>query len=269
VTSPANSIDSVVNNLMKNWSLFGHLVKRDVLLRYRGAMLGALWMFLSPLMILGIFAFVLGSIFQSRWPQQEGGIPLWLTLYAGLIVFNIFAETVSRSPSAVRAYPNYVKKMIFPVQILPVVPLGTALFQALFNYLVMMIALAWIGHLNFQILLVPLLVIPVLLLASGMAWFIAAWGVFIKDMAQIVPVIVQMLLFLSPVLYPIEAVPELLRPFYKYNPLGATIDVARSASLGLGVDWGMWSIALVPAGIIAILGYVFFRYTREEFADVL
>jgi len=254
-------------DIWRNRYLLGQLVKRDVLLRYRGAMFGVLWIFLSPLLMLAIFAFVFGHIFQARWQQQ--GPPFWLMLYCGLIVFNIFSEAVSRSPSAVRGYPSFVKKIIFPVNILPLVPLGAGMVHGGFNFLILIVALAWTGNLHGQILLFPLLLIPVLLLALGFSWFLAAWGVFIKDMTQIVPVFVQMLLFLSPVFYPISAVPKMLRPIYQYNPLGAVIETCRSVVTGQPIEWSAWGMALGFGLAVSILGYAFFQHSREEFADAL
>jgi lipopolysaccharide transport system permease protein len=249
--------------------LLGQLIKRDVLLRYRGAMFGVAWMFLSPLLMLAIFAFVFGHIFETRWPQQPEGMPFWLVLYAGIIVFNIFAETVGRAPSTVRGHPAYVKKIIFPVQILPIVPLGTAVVHAGFNMLILIAALAWFGQFSSGLLLFPLLVLPVLLLALGLTWFLAAWGVFIKDMTQIVPLFVQMLLFLSPVFYPVSAVPAMLRPIYELNPIGAVIEATRAAMLGQAIPWTSWSAALGLGILGTLLGLGFFNHARDEFADVL
>ena len=249
--------------------LLGQLIKRDVLLRYRGAMFGVLWIFLSPLLMLAIFAFVFGHIFQSRWPQQPESMPFWLMLYSGLIVFNIFAETVSRAPTTVRGYPSYVKKIIFPVIILPLVPLGAGLVHLAFNMLLLATALAWYGQLNMGFLLFPLLIVPVLLLGLGLAWFLAAWGVFIKDMMQIVPLFVQMLLFLSPVFYPVSAVPEFLRPIYELNPIGAVIEASRAAILAQAISWSAWLSAFALGLFAAILGLSFFSHVRDEFADAL
>lgn len=269
-------MSAIVLNPLRIWSavwqhryLLGQLIKRDVLLRYRGAMFGVLWIFLSPLFMLVIFAFVFGQIFQARWPQESGGLPFWLQLYAGLITFNIFAETVSRAPTAVRSYSSFVKKIIFPVHILPVVPLGAALVHGAFNFLILVAALAWTGKLHGQILLFPLLLLPALLLALGLSWFVAAWGVFIKDMSQIVPMFVQMLMFMSPVFYPTSAVPAALRPVYQYNPVGVVIETARGVVTGQPVDWGAWGITFVVCLAGAILGYAFFQHSREEFADAL
>lgn len=256
-------------NIWRNRYLLGQLIKRDVLLRYRGAIFGVLWIFLSPLIMLAIFAFIFGQIFQARWPQQDENIPFWLLLYSGLIAFNIFSETVSRSPTSVRGYPSFVKKIIFPVSILPIVPLGAALVHGGFNFLILLAALAWVGHLHAGILLFPLLVAPLVLLALGLSWFLAAWGVFLRDLTQIVPVFLQMLLFLSPVFYPISAVPEALRPIYQYNPLGTVIETARATVTGQPVEWGVWGSALGFCLLAAILGYAFFQHSRDEFADAL
>jgi lipopolysaccharide transport system permease protein len=257
------------SNIWRHRYLLGQLVKRDVLLRYRGAMFGVLWIFLSPLFMLAVFAFVFGQVFQARWPQQNSSAPYWLLLYSGLITFNIFAETVSRAPASVRGYPNFVKKVIFPVDILPIVPLGSALVHGAFNFLIMVAALAWTGSLHDHVLFFPLLLLPVLLLALGISWFVAAWGVFIKDMTQIVPMFVQILMFLSPVFYPVGAVPAALRPFYHYNPLGTVIETTRAVVAGQPIEWGTWRLALAFCLGCSILGYAFFQHSREEFADAL
>lgn len=259
----------ITANLWRHRHLAVQLIKRDVLFRYRGAYFGLLWVFLNPLIMLSIFTFVFGQIFQARWPHQTGGIPLVLNLYCGLIAFNLFAETISRSPSAVRSYPSYVKKIIFPVEILPVVPLGSALIHAGFNACILTMAMVWTGHLHGFALLFPLLLAPLLLAALGMAWFLATWGVFIKDMNQIVPVFVQMMMFLSPVFYPAQVVPVALQPLYTHNPLGSVIEALRSALAGEKIDWSSWGSALAISIVIFILGHAFFQRNRDEFADAL
>jgi len=249
--------------------LLGQMVYRDVLIRYRGAMFGVAWMFLSPLFMLLVFAFVFGQIFQARWAVPDSRAPFWILLYAGLIPFNLFAEAVSRAPAAVRSYPSYVKKIVFPVQLLPLVPLGSALVHGCFHFALMLGAMAVLGTLHANILLFPVLLLPALLLTVGVSWFTAAWGVFIKDMSQIVPIAVQALLFLSPVFYPVEAVPAPLHPLYALNPLGAVIEACRALVAEQSLPWAAWLRALALCWIVAILGYAFFRRSREEFADAL
>lgn len=249
--------------------VLGQLIKRDVLLRYRGAYFGLLWIFLNPIIMLGIFVFVFGHIFQMKWPQDTGSVPYPLHLYCGLIAFNIFGEAVSRSPSAVRSYPSYVKKIIFPVELLPIVPLGSALIHAVFNTIILIAGLAWVGELHASQWLFPVLLLPLFLFSLGLAWFLAAWGVFIKDMTQIVPVFVQMMLFLSPVFYPAQAVPEALRGIYGYNPLGAVIGSLRAALAGQSIAWPSWLTAMAIALFALLMGYAFFQHSRDEFADAL
>lgn len=259
----------MLSDIWQHRYLLGQLIKRDVLLRYRGAMFGVAWMFLSPLFMLLVFAYVFGQVFQARWPQQTGNVPYWLLLYAGLIPFNLFADTVSRAPTAVRSFPSYVKKIVFPVQVLPAVPLGAALVHGVFNLLLLCVALAWTGGWQWGVLLLPVLLLPALLLALGLAWFIAAWGVFIKDMSQVVPLMVQALMFLSPVFYPAEVVPAALRPLYVINPLGPVIEACRSVMVGAAVPWGAWWLALLASSLALALGFAFFSHSREEFADAL
>lgn len=259
----------IIQDLIVRRDLLFQLVKRDVLLRYRGAMFGVLWIFLSPLLMLAIFAFVFGQIFQARWPQSDGGVPFWILLYGGLIAFNLFSETVSRSPTAVRSYPSYVKKIIFPVEILPVVPLGASLVHVVFNLLILVSVLAFTGFLHVSILLFPILLLPLVFFSLGLAWFLSAWGVFIKDMTQIVPVFVQMLLFLSPVFYPVSVLPQGLQSFYMYNPIGAVIEACRAVIVGNEVSWISWGSVFGLSILVFILGHAFFQHSREEFADVL
>ena len=267
--SPVLNPLRAINEIYQFRYLIGQLVKRDVLLRYRGAFFGVLWVFLAPLIMLVVFAYVFGQIFQSRWPATEGEIPFWLMLYCGLIVFNLFAETVSRSPNAVRSYPSYVKKVIFPLHILPLVPTGAALVHAAFNFGIFVCALLWFDALHLEVFLIPVVIIPVLFFATGLSWFLAAWGVFIKDMTQIVPIFVQLMMFLSPVFYPVSAVPAALRPLYQNNPLSVVIEVSRSLVVGHPVEWSGWLVVLLTSILASMLGYAFFKHSRDEFADVL
>ena len=246
------------------------LVKRDVLLKYRGAFFGVLWVFLNPLILLAVYTFVFGYIFPSRWHSQGGGgVPNAIMLFAGLITFTLFSDSVSRAPASVRSNPSYVKKIIFPLEILPVVPLGTALVHMVFNMMILFVALVWLGQVHWQLLLIPVLLLPLLPLILGLAWFLAAWGVFIKDMSQIVPVMVQMMMFLSPVFYPVSSVPHRLQPFLVLNPLVPVLENIRAAVLGVSIAWGQWAVAFGMGMVVFVIGLAFFQHSREEFADVI
>jgi lipopolysaccharide transport system permease protein len=219
--------------------------------------------------MLAIYAFVFGYVLQTRWPNQYGEAPFALLLFAGLIPFNLFAETVNRAPMTVRSQPSYVKKIIFPVEMLPIVPLGAALVQAVFSVMILVLALAWTDYLSVRLMLLPLLLLPILLLGLGFSWFLASWGVFIKDVNQVVPVLVQMLFFLSPILYSASMVPQFLRPVFMFNPLGPVIESCRALITGNPVDWLAWAIAMCVGVVIFWLGYGMFQRQRDEFADVL
>lgn len=257
------------NSIIQHRYLLGQLVKRDVLLRYRGAMFGTVWIVLTPLIMLLVYALVFGVIFNTRWPQEKSGVPVWLVLYSGLIAFNIFAETVSRAPTAVRTYPAYVKKILFPVEILPLIPLGASLYHATIGSIIMTGGLMLTGHFEARVLLYPLATIPILLFSMGLGWFLAAWGVFIKDMTQIVPPVIQIAMFLSPVLYPTEAVPENLNAIYHLNPIAPAIEACRNLATGQAVSWTNWLYSLVFCMATAGLGGIFFRHSKEEFADAM
>lgn len=251
--------------------LLWQLVLRDVLLRYRGAMFGVVWAFIQPLVMLVIYAFVFGQILQFRWPPlpNSSPVPGWILLYGGLLTFNIFADTLSRAPISVRAYPSYVKKIIFPLQILPMVPLGAALVHAVFGFLILLIVLISMHCLHATFILIPLLLLPLLFVVLGLSWFIAAWGVFIKDVAQLTPIFLQMLMFISPVFYPSTSVPKYLQPLFQLNPLAIVIEAVRAASVGNSINWLLWILVTFGSLVICIIGYGFFMHAREEFADVL
>jgi lipopolysaccharide transport system permease protein len=238
-------------------------------LRYRGAQLGLAWALLHPLLMLGVFGFVFGQIFSHRWVEEAGDVPFFLNLYVGLISFNLLGEPLSRATLSVRGNPSYVKKIVFPLGILPLVPVGTALVHGLVNFTILGLALTFTSTLHPTQLLIPLALLPLFLLTLGISWFAAAWGVFIKDIAQVVPVFSQILMFLSPVFYPLEAVPSTFRPAYLLNPITPTIETIRHLLAGELPTSTSWLIALAVGGMAAVLGYWQFQKLRGEFADVL
>jgi len=238
-------------------------------LRYRGAQLGMIWALLHPLLMLAVFGFVFGQIFSQRWMDDQTSLPFFLSLYAGLITFNLLGEPLSRAALSVRGSPSYVKKIVFPLGILPLVPIGTSLVHGLINFIVLALALAVSGSLHPAQLLIPLALLPLLLLTLGLSWLVAAWGVFIKDITQVVPVFSQILMFLSPVFYPLDAVPAPLRPAYLLNPITPTIEAVRQLMVGQWPSPSHWLIALATGSIAALLGYWQFQKHRDEFADVL
>jgi lipopolysaccharide transport system permease protein len=261
----------IATELFRHRYLIVQLTRRDLLLKYRGSYLGIGWSFFYPLLLLLSFTFVFGKIFDSRWMQPAGhAAPLALIMYCGLIVFNIFSEVAGAAPRLIHGYQNYVKKIIFPVEILPVVVVFTASIHAAINMLILLLAIAVMSDGHATLLLIPIVMLPMLFFAFGIAWLLSAAGVFVRDLVHVMPVFVQISMFLSPVFYPVSTVPSFLQWFYRINPLSAVIeDLRRVALWGEMPHWGSWSITLLVSVIIAIISYTFFMHGKEEFADVL
>jgi len=245
-----------------------------VLARYRGSFFGLLWSFLTPLLLLGIYTFVFGVVFGARWPQgvSPGGLgDFALVVFCGLIVLNLFAECVSRAPGLVVGSATYVKRVVFPVEILPVVALGSAVVSATASLAVLLVVrFALQGTLPWTVLLAPVVVVPLLLLTLGVAWLLASLGVFLRDINYLVVLLLQVLIFMTAVFYPLEAVPARLRPVLALNPLHPVVDDLRRVVLwGQPPDWPRLGVSLVVGGAMALLGHAWFMKTRRGFADVL
>lgn len=253
-------------------SLLWQFVKRDVLARYRGSMLGLAWAVLTPLLMLGVYTFVFREVFKVRWQggTQLGGLDFALQLYAGLIVFSFMAECINRAPRLVVDQATLVKKVVFPLEILAWIPPLSAFFQLLIGAAVLCFAAALAGSLAPTVLLLPLVWLPLLPLALAAGWFLAALGVFVRDIGQIVGLAVNLLMFLSPVFYPMEVFPDRWRGWLYLNPLTILIEETRNVVLlGRLPDPLPFSVLLVTALGLAGLAGLWFRALRKGFADVL
>lgn len=256
--------------LFKHRHIVAQLTKRDVLLKYRGSYLGISWSFLYPLLMLLAFTFVFGQIFTARWPQTESAAPAALVIYCGLIVFSIFSEIASRAPVLILGYPSYVKKIIFPLETLPLMLMLSAFIHGAINLAILLIGVLLFGQLHATVLLAPIVLIPLALFSLGLAWFLAASGVFVRDLVNVMPVFVQIILFLSPVFYPISAVPKYFHWFHRMNPLSIVIeDFRRVALWGEMPHWEAWGQVLAVSIGVAVIGYAFFVRSKEQFADVV
>ena len=255
--------------------LIFQITKREIISRYRGSFLGILWTIINPILILAIYTFVFGFVFKVRLDQSSSSendqFSFALLLFSGLIVYNIFSDCLSRSPGLVLANINYVKKIIFPLDILPWVNLGATLFHAAISLLVFLIALLLIKHsIYWTVIWIPVILTPFLLLTLGISWFLAATGVFVRDIGQFIGLALTMLLFLSPVFYPASALPESIRDYLFLNPLSFIIEQLRAVALyGQLPDWQGLAIYTLIGLIFAQIGFVWFEKTRKGFADVL
>lgn len=248
------------------------LIKREVIGRYRGSFLGLLWSFVNPVLMLAIYTFVFGFVFKTRWGQGDvDQFKFALVLFTGLILFNLFSECISRAPGLILANINYVKKVVFPLEILPWVSLGATLFHAGINVLVLVLFMLALGQpFAWSMLYLPIIITPFLLLIMGLSWLLASIGVFIRDVGQFIGMVMTVLLFISPVFYPLTALPEPLRPYIMLNPLTLIIEQVRNTFLwGQQPDWLSLGIYSLVALLITSVGWVWFAKTRKGFADVL
>lgn len=264
---------AIFANLAQHRYLIVQLVRRDVLLKYRGSILGIGWSFLYPLLLLFAFTLVFGGVFGGRWGTGSNGmkgLELALFIYCGLAIFTPFSEVLSVAPRLLLANQNFVKKIIFPTEILPLVSLLSASVHGSAHLAILTIAALLTGHAHPSLLFIPLALLPIWLFTLGLAWFITAAGAYVRDLAHGMPVLVQLLMFLSPVFYPISAAPGFLRNIHAFNPLAQAIeDLRRVTLIGMPPEWGRWFLMFTVSISFAMLGYAFYIHCREEFADVL
>lgn len=260
------------------FSLFRHaplilrMVKREVVGRYRGSVLGLLWSFVTPVLMLTIYTFVFSFVFKARWDQQTTNpYEFALVLFAGLIVFNLFSECLSRAPALILQNTNYVKKIIFPLEILPWVALGSALFHAGMNLLVLLVFLSLSEHaLSLSMLWIPLVLLPFLLLIMGLSWFLASLGVFLRDINQVIGMLMTVSLFMCPIFYPLSTLPDSVSRFLFLNPLTLIVEQTRAVLIwGQQPSWPDLGVYALVSFAVAWFGWFWFDKTRKGFADVL
>jgi lipopolysaccharide transport system permease protein len=268
VTSPQRSYIPFHNR-----SLLWQFAKRDVLGRYRGSLLGLTWSFLTPLLMLGVYSFVFVGVFRQSWPgsAKGGGVEFALQVFAGLLVFNLFAEVASKAPNLIVAQPNLVKKVIFPVELLTWVTVLSGIFHLLISagtlLLVLLIVRGGLPLTAFALPLVLLAFLPVLL---GLGWFLSAVGVFVRDVGQVMTMVVSLTMFMSPVFYSVRSLNPELQFWMGLNPLTLIIEQVRAVLLlGHWPDWTALGLYALVASLFAIAAGTFFQLTRKGFADVL
>ena len=259
----------------QHFHLILQMVKREIIDRYRGSFLGMLWTFVTPILMLAIYTFVFSFVFKARWggviETTSNQYEFALVLFTGLIIFNLFADCIGRAPNLILNNVNYVKKVIFPLEILPLVSLGSALFNSLTSLFILMFFLIIQGHtFHLSVLWLPIIILPFLLLVIGLSWFLAATGVFIRDIGQIINMILTVLMFLCPIFYPLSALPEELRGYLYLNPLTLMVEQVRAVLIwGQQPNWLYMGYYALFSSFIAILGWIWFQKTRKGFADVL
>lgn len=262
----------LIKSIAVNRSLIFILIERDIFGRYRGATLGLLWSFFNPLLMLIVYTFVFSVVFKARWSGgTDSKTEFAMILFSGLMVFNIFSECIGRAPLLVVNNVNYVKKIIFPLEVLPLVALGTALFHFIISVSVWMaFYLIFFGIPPLSMLYLPIILLPLILLIMGFSWILASLSVYLRDIVHVVGVITTVIMFLSPVFYPVSTLPEKYQAIVRLNPLADILEQARGAMIwGRGVDWLNWTLQMCVAAAIAWAGFAWFQKMRKGFADVI
>ena len=246
--------------------------KREVLERYRGSFLGLLWSFFNPVLMLLVFTFVFSVIFQARWGDGGGSkTEFALLLFAGLIVFYLFSDCINRAPNLIISNVNYVKKVVFPLEILHFVSLVSGVIHMLISFIVWLIAyFVFFGVPQLTVLYLPLVLLPFCLFLLGLCWAIGSLGVFLRDISHVCGVLTTAFMFLSPIFYPVSAFPENYRFILYLNPLTTVVEQTRDALFwGHMPNFFMIAVYWLVTLVIAWLGFALFQKTRKGFSDVL
>lgn len=266
----------MLHSLWHNRMLIVQMSRREVVGRYKGSVMGLLWSFLNPLFMLAVYTFFFAVVFKSRWGAAPSGGEESKTLFAvllfvGMIVHGLFAEVLNRAPSLILGNVNYVKKVVFPLEILPVISMGSALFHSVVSLVVLLLVFVAFNHfLHWTVVFLPFIFLPLIILTLGLAWMLASLGVFVRDVGQTIGLAMTVMMFLSPVFYPITALPERLRPWMLANPLTFIIEQARAVLIwGQMPNWTGLLVYTAVSTVVAWLGFAWFQKTRKGFADVL
>lgn len=263
---------SIVSAFGRHRSLTFELTRRDILGRYRGASFGLLWSLISPFLMLLVYTLAFGFIMKSRWPGTSGSTTEFaLILFAGLTVHGFFAECFVRAPQLVVGNAGYVKRVVFPLDVLGWTTAFSATFHLLMNLVVLLALNAWWGgHLYATSLLLPVVLLPLLVLNVGVVWIVASLGVYLRDIGQVAGVVSTAMLFLSSAIIPPETVPESYRLIFELNPLTLIIDQVREVVIwGRVPDWNALAIYFAFSVAFALFGHAVFQRLKPGFADVL
>lgn len=268
------SLKALARSLWSNRQLIRQMTVREVVGRYKGSVMGLFWSFLNPVFMLMVYTFVFSVVFKARWGVggvEETKTQFAMVLFVGMIVHGLFAEVLNRAPVLILANVNYVKKVVFPLEILPIVNTGAALFHSLVSLAVLLLAfVVFNGYLHWTAIFIPFVLLPLIILVLGLAWMLASLGVFLRDVGQTIGIITTVMMFLSPVFFPVTALPEEYRPIIMANPLTFIIEQSREVLIwGRLPDWSSLGIYTSVATVIAWAGYIWFQKTRKGFADVL
>lgn len=263
----------LIKNYWSNRQLIKQFSEREILSRYKGSFLGIFWSFITPLIMITVYTFVFSVVFKGRWgiDASDNKFEFAVIMFCGLTVYNIFNEVINRSPMLIVSNVNYVKKVIFPLEILPATALISTLVHALINMVILIIATnIFVKTSSWTIILAFLVLVPLLMFVLGLSLLVSSLGVYIRDLSNTVGLITTVLFYITPIFYPISAVPEFLRPYMYINPLTSVVENFRSVVIwGNAPDWNGLLINFVVSYVILSIGYNVFKKVQRGFSDVL
>ena len=267
-SSPFSLFDGVI----RHRGLLVELVRRDFVGRYKGSFMGIAWSFFKPLIMLGIYTLVFSVALKAKWGMGGNGKATFaIVLFSGLIVHNFFSECITRAPLLIIENPNYVKKVVFPLEILPWMSLISALLHSLLSFVVLLI-FCFVASVPLYggVFLVPLLLLPLFFMTIGLSWIFASLGVYLRDLSQVMGTVSSITLFMSPIFYPVGNLPELFRKIIFWNPISLpVIQIREVMLLNRPIQWEYWGIAMFVGLFASGFGYWWFQKTRRGFSDVL
>ncbi|MBU5349342.1 ABC transporter permease [Paenibacillus lautus] len=261
-----------MKEIIKHRELLFQLTKREIATRYKGSYLGLFWFIVQPLLMLVVYTFVFSVVFKARWGATEANnLEYSLILFSGITTYNLFSDIISRAPNLITSNTNYVKKVVFPLELLPLVTLLSSLFFSSISYVILLVFIFIMnGGLNWTTVMLPIIILPLCFLSLGLSWIVSSLGVFFRDINHLVGVLLTALMFLSPVFYPVESVPENMRIIYSFNPLSYVIEEVRNILLvGTFPHIGQTILGLLISITILVIGYKWFVKTKRGFSDVL
>ena len=263
---------AIIDILIKNRELIWQLSMREFFGRYKGSIMGVAWSLFHPLLMLVIYTFVFSVVFKAKWGiGGESKVTFAMVMFSGMILHGLLAECLTRAPDLILINSNYVKKVVFPLEILPVVVLVSALLHFMISFCILVLFSVFSGmSIHPGVVLIPIVLLPLVLLTLGLSWMLASLGVYLRDLTQVIGVISAMLLFLSPVFYSLDALPLEFQTFVFFSPLTLPITQLRDVMFwGKPIAWGSWSLSLAIGMIACYFGFWWFQKTRKGFADVL
>ena len=257
--------------LFRHRTLIFDMTYRQVIGRYHGSILGLVWSFVTPMLMLAVYTFIFSEVFKARWSVDSGNKAMFaMVLFSGLIIYQLFADVVGRSSALILGNKNFVKKVVFPLEIFSVVAVLAGLFQFFVNVLVLILFVAIFGEMHVTMLLFPVVIFPYLFMLLGFSWFLASLGVYLRDIKHVVSVLISALIFLSPIFYPLSSLPEKFQFYISLNPLTFIIEQSRSVLIFGSIPDLMGLGLYLVAGIgFSISGAFWFQKTRKGFADVV